>query len=71
MKSFLTYLKKSRSKQAKGNTEFKSFFRVSLQDRPVSLLSKSYEIYKVNPTVNKMTLALKWCFALTFLLYFK
>ena len=69
MKKIWTNLIKPGKK--KQSTEFKSFFKVSLHDRPISILSKSYEIYKVNPIVGRMIFVFKWCFALSFILYFK
>lgn len=50
---------------------FKRFFKLTVQDRPISPLRKAYEIYKTNPTIRRITMILKWTFALSFLLYYK
>lgn len=44
---------------------------MGLEDRPISPFRKAYEIWCTNPTARRISLGLKWLFAIGFLLYWK
>jgi hypothetical protein len=66
MKSFLSFVKGNSTK----TSEFKSFFHVALQDRPVGYLRKAREIWKVNPIIRRTVKFSKVFFAVGFIFYF-
>ena len=60
--------RKSFHKDNKSN--FKKYFRLTIDDKPVSPFRKAYEVWKTNPSIRKMKLGFKWILAIGFLLYF-
>lgn len=50
------------SKDVNKNSEFKSFFRLRLQDRPIKLASKMKETYKKNKTIRRLIYYGKYIF---------
>jgi len=46
----------------KNSSEFKSFFRLRLQDRPIKLATKLKESYKTSKTVRKTISVVKYVF---------
>lgn len=56
-------------KIVKDGSEFKSFFRLRLQDRPIKLASKIKETYKTNKVIRKSIYFGKYVFAFMFLFF--
>ena len=66
MKNFVSFFKGNTSK----SSEFKSFFHVSLQDRPAGFFRKAREVWKVNPVIRRSVKYSKVGFAIGFIFYF-
>ena len=69
MKHLFNLIFKSNSAKTKTN-EFKTFFRVGLDDKPASLYRKAREVWKVNPYIRRMIRYSKVIFAVGFIFYF-
>ena len=52
-------------------SSFKKFFKLTVEDRPISPFRKGYEIWKTNPVARRLSMGLKWSFALGFVLWWK
>lgn len=50
------------SKSSKPTSEFKSFFRLRLQDRPIRIASKVKETYKTNKSIRRFLHGSKYIF---------
>ena len=58
-------------KSKKATSSFKSFFKLNPEDRQISQMKMAWEVWRLNPTCRRISLGLKWFFALGFFLYVK
>ena len=63
----MSFTKKARSE----SSVFKRYFRVGLEDRAISPWRKAREVWKTNPTCRRISLLVKYTFAIGFIFYWK
>ena len=51
------------------NSEFKAFFRLRIQDRPIKLVSKIKETYKTNKTIRRFIFVGKYLFGKSIIIH--